>query len=179
MSLKSRCNTCGTALSVSAETCINCGDTDPFLKNKILSVQRILGPVTTLPTLGSIAIVLLAFFSAIAYKSWVILIVGIIVGLIWLLGLFNGVIRDKLLEMKKVVVPSFLNFVKENKLGYTDENGAWCAFPEDNVWPAWEVYQLEVIGKPVEISSDVPQEYFLSDLLEDEYRKALKATKEG
>lgn len=178
MSLKSRCNTCGTALSVSANTCTNCGDTDPFFKKKILSINPALRTYGSLPLLGLPVIFFITLGLALEYKSWAIVIAGIIGALIWYFGIFHGLGRDKLRQMQKFVIPSFANFVKENKSGYRNENGFWIEFEEKDFLNAWEAYQVNLIGKTVTIHLEAFEDG-LEEQLKEQYNKALNDTKEG
>ncbi|MBO1927571.1 hypothetical protein J3998_08260 [Thiomicrorhabdus sp. 6S2-11] len=175
MSLKSRCNTCGAALSVSAQTCTHCGDTNPFLKNKILSINPALTIIGALPLLGLPVIFFITLGFALEYKSWGIVITGAVGAVIWYFGLFHSLGRDKLSAMRKVVLPSFSNFVKETKPGYRDEHGFWRELGEDDFLQAWEAYQLKLIGKPLTIHSESFGDSLNAEL-RDIYRKSLKET---
>jgi hypothetical protein len=77
--------------------------------------------------------------------------------------------------MRKVVLPSFSNFVKETKPGYKDEHGFWHELGEDDFLQAWEAYQLKLIGKGVTIHLESYDDD-LTEALHDIYRKSLKET---
>lgn len=107
------CNTCGTSLSVTSGSCTKCGDSDPFLKSKILAVRSSLTTLTLITLLVIPIIFLTTLVLSVNYKSWIVGVIGFVGILICYLDFYLKLGRRKLWEMEKLVLPSFSSFVKE------------------------------------------------------------------
>lgn len=170
------CNTCGTSLSVTAGSCTKCGDSDPFLKSKILAVRSSLTTVTLITLLVIPIIFIVTLVLSVNYKSWIIGFIGFVGILICYLDFYLKLGRRKLREMEKLVLPSFSSFVKEKEPGFTDEHGYYIELKEDNFLSAWEAYISNVIGRsiPIHLELSLSSDDDLHDEIKVTYQNSLK-----